>query len=94
MEKAIKLAIEGGYKRRDRATNRIMSSKTLCQKWQYVVLEKAFWWYLGENLKWELKYSDVVGGTKYPEWLYQWHRFIDHLAEGKDAEEFFTKLLE
>lgn len=20
------------------------------------------------------------------EWLYQWHRFIDHLAEGKDAE--------
>jgi hypothetical protein len=26
------------------------------------------------------------------EWLYQWHRFIDHLAEGKDAESFFESL--
>lgn len=26
-------------------------------------------------------------------WLYHWHHFIDHLAEGKDAESFFTDLL-
>lgn len=25
-------------------------------------------------------------------WLYNWHRFIDHLAEGKTAEEFFASL--
>jgi hypothetical protein len=28
-----------------------------------------------------------------PSWLYHWHRFIDHLAEGKNAEEFFSNLL-
>ncbi len=26
------------------------------------------------------------------EWLYQQHLFIDHLAEGKSAEEFFEKI--
>ncbi len=26
-------------------------------------------------------------------WKYQWHCFIDHLAEGKDAESFFAELL-
>lgn len=26
-------------------------------------------------------------------WKTVWHRFIDHLAEGKDAEEFFSNLL-
>jgi len=25
--------------------------------------------------------------------LYQWHRFIDNLAEGKDVNEFFNELL-
>jgi len=27
------------------------------------------------------------------EQIYHWHRFIDHLAEGKEAEEFFKELL-
>jgi hypothetical protein len=26
------------------------------------------------------------------QWLIEWHRFIDHLAEGKDAESFFKKI--
>lgn len=26
-------------------------------------------------------------------WVMEWHRFIDHLAEGKDAESFFKDLL-
>jgi hypothetical protein len=25
-------------------------------------------------------------------WLYHWHRFIDHLAEGKTAASFFESL--
>lgn len=28
-----------------------------------------------------------------PEWKELWYRFIDHLAEGKDAESFFKELL-
>lgn len=26
-------------------------------------------------------------------WLYHWHRFIDSLAEGKSADDFFNELL-
>ena len=26
-------------------------------------------------------------------WLYNWHRFIDHLADGGTAKDFFDKLL-
>lgn len=31
-----------------------------------------------------------IGKTK---WEVEWHAFIDHLAEGKDAESFFKQLL-
>lgn len=34
--------------------------------------------------------SNILTFPKY--WRYQWHRFIDHLAEGKDAESFFESL--
>jgi hypothetical protein len=27
------------------------------------------------------------------QWLIEWHRYIDHLSEGKDAESFFKSLL-
>lgn len=27
------------------------------------------------------------------QWLIEWHRFIDHLAEGKDTESFFATLI-
>ena len=27
-----------------------------------------------------------------PEYIYRWHQFIDHLIEGKSAEDFFEKL--
>lgn len=37
--------------------------------------------------------DDVYADEKIPEWHYQMHRFIDHLAEGKDAESFFNELL-
>ena len=28
-----------------------------------------------------------------PAWAYHWHRFIDHLAEGKQIDDFFNDLL-
>ena len=31
-------------------------------------------------------------GTERGRWEYEWHRFIDHLADGKDAESFFALL--
>jgi hypothetical protein len=32
-------------------------------------------------------FSGSESGTEY--WLYQWHRFIDHLAEGNTIESYF-----
>ncbi len=31
--------------------------------------------------------------TLIAEWQYHWHRFIDHLIAGKDADSFFLELL-
>jgi hypothetical protein len=36
---------------------------------------------------------DAGFGAIQEEWLYQWLCFIDHLAEGKSAEEYFKELL-
>jgi hypothetical protein len=41
-----------------------------------------FWKALTTARKWE----DVNS------WRFHWHRFIDHLADGKDAESFFAGL--
>jgi hypothetical protein len=41
-----------------------------------------FWKALATARKWE----DINA------WRFHWHRFIDHLADGKDAENFFASL--
>jgi hypothetical protein len=41
-----------------------------------------FWKALSTARKWE----DTNA------WRFHWHRFIDHLADGKDAESFFASL--
>jgi len=64
-------------------------------------LDPSFWQSIGEALGWK----EFVGENDFPscgfsggrdsfqfgdaEWKYQWHRFIDHLAEGKTAKSFF-----
>src|SRR6266403_2707838 len=44
--------------------------------------DRDFWKALARGRKWE----DVNA------WRFHWHRFIDHLADGKDAESFFAAL--
>jgi hypothetical protein len=71
-------------------------------------LDPSFWQALGKargwrkiNVSWFVegaakklgltkKWKEVEGERE--EWVYQWHGFIDHLAEGKDAESFFAAL--
>lgn len=49
--------------------------------------------YLVPLVKDEKLYQEVNHGlAPYPEWHWQWKCFIDHLAEGKDAEQFFSEL--
>ncbi len=65
-----------------------------------VFLDPAFWQALGKARGWKERYTSAD-----PEWktmsfgqmqdnkpTAHWHRFIDHLAEGKDAESFFATL--
>jgi hypothetical protein len=54
-------------------------------------LDPSFWQSLGKALGWDERIDDGSHYAK-PGWLEAWHRFIDHLAEGKTAESFFETL--
>lgn len=98
MKEAYQLAKEAGYK------GRLYAPKLGAE-----LSDPEFWRCLGKSLGWgEIKVSWFIEGaakkmglTKKlkevqgirPEWQYRWHRFTDHLAEGKEAEEFFTSLI-
>ncbi len=64
-----------------------------------IFLSPAFWQALGKARGWITPEPDVwepplnlkVG---FNEWHVKWSQFIDHLAEGKDAESFFASLEE
>jgi hypothetical protein len=68
---------------------------------QETFLDPAFWQALGQTLGWntpcDLAITCVHGteecrrcdGTY---WMYQWHCFIQHLANGEAAEAFFARL--
>jgi hypothetical protein len=69
-------------------------------------LDPTFWQCLGKAMHWPYEvetvrsvlvprgsgkgFSDLE--EKHIAWKYYWHCFIDHLAEGKDAESFFQGL--
>lgn len=58
-----------------------------------IFLDPLFWKSLGKAMEWENNvYVEGKGIRDVKEWKQQWHRFIDHLAEGKDAESFFESL--
>ena len=52
-------------------------------------LNPVFWQCLGRAFGWNV----VMGADfKQEEWLFRWHLFIDHLAEGKTPTEYFNLL--
>ena len=64
-------------------------------------LDPDFWHALGRALAWdhevmtvhEVAYGRSTIVTRAGQhWLYHWHRFLDFLAEGKTAEDFFATL--
>jgi Rad3-related DNA helicase len=63
-------------------------------------LDSLFWQALGRARGWETHRRCPIETCcrifpqerTIPEWKYRWHRFIDHLADGKDAESFFAAL--
>jgi len=106
IEQAIRDAVEkGGYKWRWYLSD---SSSYDYKDMEFRELEKhfldpTFWQALGKARGWEGTYVTDAWpfemGKKWeeerrhiPSWQYHWHRFIDHLASGKDAESFFASL--
>lgn len=105
-EQAIKIAIENSYEpfksfKMSEATNTFIRSKSLAvhikgstagKNYYEIFFDPLFWQALGRGLGWE----EDVNFTKYGAmsgWRYAWHRFIDHLIEGKDIESFFEQLI-
>lgn len=60
------------------------------------LLDPIFWQCLGKSLGWDDDSDPMIAITQVNDgwrWLRNWHNLIDHLAEGKDPEDFFTSLL-
>jgi hypothetical protein len=97
MKDAITKAIEGGWKMSETETIYVANNIPFVN--DSFLLDPLFWSALGKSLGWEvwdkkaLEDSVAVGGKIKYWWQIMWHRFIDHLAEGKDADSFFTNLL-
>ena len=71
------------------------------------LLDPLFWQALGKAEGWGNSFGFIQtsdtgeidkwlesdsAGTVY-QWRYHWHRFIDHLSEGKDPDSFFNELI-
>jgi len=59
-------------------------------------LDPSFWRALGKALGWDKRqwyYNTFTKGEESNDgWRVNWHRFIDHLAEGGTAETYFETL--
>ncbi len=98
IEQAIRDAVENGYRGFD-------DKQIILAEWTneegggkvdgHFLLDRAFWQALGKALGWQTTYRTVGGKDRTigeRDYLEYWHRFIDHLASGKDAESWFAAL--
>lgn len=96
MDKAIKKAIKGGYKKTillDVSGYPYYNPGAM--QIRVVFMDNLFWEALGKAEGWGgIGTSDYPQSVYHPYWKINWHKFIDHLAEGKDIESFFIYLLE
>lgn len=95
MEQAIKKAIEGGWGGfRDNKSGQLEFIEFYSDKYHfaYATQQSLFWQALGKAMQLEGSTYIWQRGDQ-EKWLTLWHHFIDHLAEGKDAESFFKELL-
>lgn len=101
MKEAIQKAIEGGYRTYLKDNPVGLQTHGYVQHYggvpvNTIFLDPLFWQALGKSLGW-VKGEEYTGenyeSSHEGQWKTEWHRFIDHLAEGKDPEEFFKDLL-
>lgn len=87
MQEAIQLAQEGGWGNwYDLDVYEVSDEPSIRE-------DPDFWRCLGKQLGWEQSDKRYVYSGSKRNWITVWHRYINHLAEGKDAESFFISLL-
>lgn len=65
-------------------------------EYEYYLLDREFWQYLAKAEKWGYSGGErSEGAIRRLEslGLHYWHRFISHVAKGKDAESFLRTIL-
>jgi hypothetical protein len=87
IEETIKKAVKGGYTLY--AALEGDEGYQVCNHRMF--LAPSFWQSLGKALGWR-EATHIVKEDTQDDWLYHWHRFIDHLAENKTVESFFESL--
>ena len=103
VEDAIKKAIQGGFDKwthlgtgsAERMGEVPQNNKKLeawLLKGDSIYLDASFWQSLRKTMGWKIGEHHCPACEAKHRWLYHWHHFIDHLAEGKSAEEFFKTL--
>lgn len=108
IEQAIEKAIEGGFNddaifTEPLVLHRRFGVETAAKMTRaYIFSLPLFWQSLGKAMGWSespqahrgLYHKDAYGYHQWtePQYIAEMHRFIDHLAEGKDAESFFETL--
>ena len=107
IQQAIEKAIEGGwnpYHWKEKEKKAVIEKWEYFSRIAF--LDPLFWQSLGKagvfKLPEELREVDIhpldreskeaLVKAEKELWIYEWHRFIDHLAENKDAESFFESL--
>ncbi len=97
IQQAVEKAIEGGYHPEyiPKFLGKVKVEKVeiqSCIKSPDYFIDPLFWKSLGKAMGWKwCPFRHYQHTAECVEWIVQWHRFIDHLAEGKSPESFFEQ---
>lgn len=100
MERAIKKAIEGGWKAEQNAWVTELGGAVNVIHRADILLDTLFWSALGKTEGWSQEcgviedygFEEDEMGDEY-EWKMRWYSFIKHLADGGNIDDYFTKIL-
>jgi len=90
MEKAIRFAVEGGFKLREIHLEETAWGAEMA--YPHILLDPLFWQALGKQQGW-IEGIDKYTGDSVCEWRSNVHSFIAHIMDGKDVDSFFNNLL-
>ena len=97
INEAIKKAIEGGWFPKATRLQFVFEERGHVEVFEdyHIFLDPLFWQALfgkEKNFACPACWRPMTHAAYFPDWQYQMVRFVNHLASGKSAEDFFAKL--